>query len=293
MKGSKIWKIVWVSGIYLLLITILYLVILYKVEWENKDLNTYLYFYECNGNLCSSTTKVNNYYNKILCENDNCPYIKEIINNNVILQKNDNSYIYDYFHDKIINNTYVGYEYLKDNLYIVTDNNNRQGIINEAGNVIVKLEYDYIDDYNNDFISFKQNNLYGIENKEKNIKIDAKFDDVVLINDSIYSVKSDGLYNIYDYKDNKKKDNSIKGYVYLDSYGDIIFTVNDKKIDIITVDLKSTLLMKINTFFDYTTEKERETLNLRSDGEYIYFDVFINENEYTSYKYNIATKKMV
>ena len=60
-----------------------------------------------------------------------------------------------------------------------------------------------------------------------------------------------------------------------------------------TIDLKSTLLMKINTFYVYQTEKERNSLNLRSDGVYIYFDVFTNENEYTSYKYDIATKRLV
>ena len=50
--------------------------------------------------------------------------------------------------------------------------------------------------------------------------------------------------------------------------------------------------MKINTFYEYTTEKERKSLNIYSDDENIYFRVFINESEYTTYKYNIESKKL-
>ena len=291
MKSSKIWKIIWVVGIYAILFVILYLVVLYKVEWEDKDLSTYLYFYDCNRNLCTSTTRVDDYYSKVLCEDDSCPYIKEIINNNVILEKNDVSYIYNYLDDRIVNNNYVQYRYLENSLYVVTDSSNNQGIINEAGEIVVEPQYEYINDYHNNFVSYKLGNLYGIDNNAENIQVDAKFEDIVLINDKIYGAKSDGTYHIYYYEDNNY--DTSREYVYLNSYGDIIFTINDKKIDIMTVDLKSTLLMKINTFFDYTTEKERESLNLYSDGEYIYFDVFTSENEYTSYKYHIATKKLV
>lgn len=291
MKSSKVWKIIWVVGIYSILFTILYLVVLYKVEWEDKDLNTYLYFYDCSKNLCTSITRVDDYYSKIMCDDDNCPYIKEVISNNVILEKNNKSFIYDYINDRIVHDDYVNYRYLEDSFYVVTDDENMQGIINERGEIIISPQYDYIDDYHNNFVSYKKENLYGIDNYEKNIKIDAEFEDVVLINDSIYGAKNNGLYNIYYYKDNSYDET--KDYDYLASYGDVIFAVNDKKIDIMTVDLKSTLLMKINTFFEYKIEKERDSLNLHSDDEYIYFDVFISENEYTSYKYNIATKKLV
>ena len=50
--------------------------------------------------------------------------------------------------------------------------------------------------------------------------------------------------------------------------------------------------MKINSFYNYTTEKERESLNFRIDGEDIIFDVFTSESEYTSYKYNVMNKKI-
>ena len=96
-RSINIWKIIWISGIFAILITILYLVVTYKVKWEHKDLNTYMYIYSCDDLVCSSTTKQNKYYSKILCENNTCPYITKILDNNkLILNKDNKSWIYDY-----------------------------------------------------------------------------------------------------------------------------------------------------------------------------------------------------
>ena len=43
MKNNSLWRVIWIVGIYAVLVSILYLVIIYKVKWENKDLNKYLY----------------------------------------------------------------------------------------------------------------------------------------------------------------------------------------------------------------------------------------------------------
>ena len=51
--------------------------------------------------------------------------------------------------------------------------------------------------------------------------------------------------------------------------------------------------MKINTFYEYTAEKERDSLKINTDGEYIYFNVFTSETQYTTYKYNISSKKLI
>ena len=55
------------------------------------------------------------------------------------------------------------------------------------------------------------------------------------------------------------------------SYEDIILTVNDKKIDIMNTDLKSTLIMYITTYYDYTIEKERDSLNIKVRDNILYF----------------------
>ena len=69
--------------------------------------------------------------------------------------------------------------------------------------------------------------------------------------------------------------------------------MNNKKIDILDKNLNSTLLMKINSFYDYTTEKERSSLKIRTDGLNIYFRVYTDDEKYTDYVYNIKNKKIM
>ena len=263
MKKNKIWKIIWVVGVYAILTTILYLVILYKVEWEHKDLNTYLYFYDCNDKVCSSSIVQNDYYSKIMCKDNICPYITDIIDNNLILKENDHSLIFDYINGRIIDNSYDEYKHLKNGVFVVTDKSKKQGIIDLNGEVLVDLQYDYIGDYNNGMVAYKKDNLYGIISDDGKNMVDAKFEDIVLINDSIYAGRENNVYHIYSYTNNEYV-NSNK-YNFLESYMDVIFVVNNKKIDILTTDLNSTLLLKIDTFYDYTTEKERDSLKLSFD----------------------------
>lgn len=290
MKSSKIWKYVWLIGIYANLFIILYLVVLYKVQWEYKDLNTYLYFYDCDRELCTSNVSVDNYYNKILCNEGKCPYIDTIIGNNVILRDNGKSFIYDYTKGNIVNNLYSDYRYIGNGAYSVRDGVSKYGVINTDGEILVNFEYNYIDDFQDGFVSYIDNNLYGISGVDNKFNVEPKFEDVVLINENIYAGKIDNLYQIYSYgNDNGYATNY--NYVFADK--DVILVIDDAKIDILDSKLQSTLLMKIDTYYKYTTGQERDSLDIYSDGEYIYFKVFVNDSEYNRYRYNIDEKKLI
>ena len=290
-RSSKIWKILWISGIYLILGIILYLVILYKVKWEYKDLNTYLYFYDCGHNLCSSDNNVSNYYSKVLCEDDICPYIQHINGNMLVLQNNNKSFIYNYIKGNIVNDKYNEYRYIGNDMYVVNDENFNYGIINSEGEILLDLKYKLIDEYTNGIISYVDNNLYGIVSVDGKYDIEPNYEDIVLINDKIFAGKKDNIYQIYSYN-NEISDNSNK-YNFIYVYNDVIITFKDKKIDILNSNLNSILVMKIDSFYEYITEKEKGSLDIYCDGEYIYFDVFINENEFTSYKFDIKNKKLI
>lgn len=292
MKSSKIFKIIWVSGIYIILFIILYLIIIYKVKWEDKDLNTYLYFYKCSNQLCTSSTQTKDYYNKIICENNICPYIVSINNNNIILEKENNSWIYNYITNEVINNKYNNYKYIYNNMYIASNENNKYGIIDTNDNIIVNFEYNYILDYKNDFLVYSNDNhLYGIKNINTDYILEPTYEDIILINDKIFAGKINNIYELHTY-DNINDNNSNK-YDYVYSYGDILLVVNNNKIDILDSNLNTTLLMKIDTFYSYTIEKERDSLEIYTDEINIYFKVFINESEYTKYTYNIKNKKLI
>ena len=106
MKKNSIWHIVWIISLYALLITILYLVVIYKVKWEDRDHNKYLYFYDCGDTFCTTDIKVDNYYSNVICNNKLCPIIVNTKNNLVVLRENGKEYIFDYLKGQIINDTY-------------------------------------------------------------------------------------------------------------------------------------------------------------------------------------------
>lgn len=290
MKKNNLWRIIWIIGIYAVLITILYLVITYKVKWEYKDLNDYLYFYNCSNQVCTSTDEIEDFYSKIVCVDNVCPYINEIIDNRLILNNGSKMFIYDYINGNVINDSYLSYKYSGDGIYIVVNDSNKYGIIDANGNVLVDFNYESIDDYNDGYFSFSENNLYGIANEEKMFKILPEYEDVVLINDELFAYvdnnyyyikKMDDLINVYN--------NVVYDFVY--SYNGIIFVVKDSVIDILDDNLNSLLLMKINTYYKYDTEKERGSLNLYGDGDYLYFSVIGQNQVQTNYKFNITNNK--
>lgn len=288
-KKNNLFRVIWVVGIYAILITILYLVVIYKVQWEDKDLNDYLYFYDCNNYVCTSIVKQDDYISKVKCDDDNCPYIKEKNDDVVILSNNDKTWIYNYLEDRIINDKYLDYKYIGDDNYIVS-NGNKQGVINKDNNILVDFNYEYIKDYNNGYVLYSENKLFGIYNEEKNIDIECQYDDVIFINDTIFGYQLNNKYNIRRYS---SIDTVGSDYEYLYAIDDIILIVSDKKIDIIDVNISSLLLMKIDTYYEYTTEKERESLNIHSDENYVYFSVFIGAGEYKEYKYDLVNNKLV
>lgn len=268
MRSNKLWRVIWVVGIYAILGIVLYLVILYKVEWENKDLNTYLYFYDCGHQVCTSTSREVNYYSKIVCPDDICPYIDRIIDDNIILKRDNKKWIYNYIDGNIINDKYNDYRYIKDNMYVVSNDNENYGIIDDSGKVLVDLKYNYIDDYNSEFISYIKDNMYGIANASGEVIVKPTYEDIVLINDKLFAGKIDNVYQMISYSDMDASNSNKYDYVY--AYNDIILVINNKKIDILDSNLKSTLVMKIDTFYDYKIEGEGEFRNILRWCEYLF-----------------------
>jgi len=186
---KKFYKVIWVSGIFIILIIILYLVVTYKVKYEEVDMNNYLYFYNCSNDLCTTSTKIDDYYGKYLCEED-CPYVKEIVNeNNVILKKiNNQEMLYNYQENKIISDDYEQYSslYIKDSLYgYIVSKEGKVGIIDLNNKEIVKLEYDQIGTYdeegniliyNDEFVKVKKDDKWGaISIKDGSIKVNFEY----------------------------------------------------------------------------------------------------------------------
>lgn len=286
-RSNKIWRIIWIIGIYALLVTILYLVVLYKVKWENKDLNKYLYFYRCSNELCTSMYKPQEYFSSIMCKDETCPYITEINGNNVILNYNDtNEYIYDYISGQVVNDKYLKYHFMDDGNIIVKNKKNFYGIIDRDGNTVIDFKYDEIISYKDNYLIFKKNGKIGIDNNVSNIHIDAKYDDISVINALLFVFKDNNDYYIASFEADTPVSNTI--YQYLYATNGFILAIKDHEIDILDNNLKSKLLMKVRTYYSYKTEKERESLNIYTKDNYLYFTIFNGNGKYTNYRYDMA-----
>ena len=289
MKIKKnLWHLIWIIGLYITLIAILILIVEYKVKWENKDLNTYLYFYNCSGSLCTTENKISDYYSKVKCNEKTCPYIREKNENLLILAIDQKEYVFDYLSDKIINDSYSKYTFTNNNL-IVKNKENKYGVINLNNEVLVNPEYNKIIDYKNGYLAYAENGKVGVINKEKNIDLKPSYEDVTIINDDKYAYLEDGKYYIASYETELPINNSLYDYIYaIDS---TILVFKDNKLDILNTDLRSNLLLKIDTFYNYQIEKERESLNLYQEGNLLHFTIYKEDNS-IKYIYDLKNNKL-
>ena len=292
MKKNNLWHIIWVVGIYAVLVFILYLVILYKVKWEDKDLNKYLYIYECGNNICTTDNKVPDYLTSIICENKNCPYIKDVKNNILILKNNEKEYLYDLKEKKVLNDKYKEYYFTNnDDAYIVVDDNNLSGVINNENEVVVDIKYQKITDYKDNIFVYENNNKKGIENTDQSITIDATYDDIKIINNNLYTYLDNNEYYIASYTTKEPVNNEIYDYVY--PFKDALLVAKNNQLDILDSNLRSNLIMKIDTYFQYKIEQERASLNIKEiNNNLITFKIYDENNEYKNYIYDLKNKKI-
>ena len=171
MKKVNVPRIVWVVCLFLLLITILIMVMDYKINFQYLVSNK-LYFYECSGDLCVTEVEDDSLllYSKYKCGEEDCPIYKSNINDKyALLEDGKLSILYDYRDGKVISREYDSYEFINDN-YIIVSNSKLKGIINKDNKVTVPVTYDeigyksgeYLTGYNLNLILVKKNDKYGV-----------------------------------------------------------------------------------------------------------------------------------
>lgn len=291
LKETKIWRIIWIVGIYAILILILVLVVKYKVNFEQKDFSKYLYFYNCSNKLCTTNVLQEEYYGSVKCDKDNCPYIKEINGDNIILTNNKKDFLYNYIEDKILNDEYTKYSFLSKDILLVKNNENKAGIINLSNEIIESFNYDNITSYNNNYITYEINNLYGIKKVgEDGANIKPEYKDTIYINDKIFGAKNDSeKYMIYTY-DNEFASEETYNYMY--SINNHIFVFKDNILDILNKDLDSTLIIKIKTKYNYLTPTEINSLNFRVEEGALLFNIINEADQKITYSFNIEKGRL-
>ena len=290
MKKINWWKLVWVLGIYIILGLILYLVIEYKVKWESLDTNKYLYFYDCESNLCTSTTKVGSYYSRYIYKKDS-PYIISYDDETAIINDNGKYLVYDYKNDKVISKSYDWYKYLfyNGNTYFIIRGNNKVGIIDNQGSMVVNNIYDNIALENN-MLKVSNNSLYGLLDSDFNIYLDIEYQ-YVEVNGENVIIEKDNKYSLL----SLSKEVIGSDYLYISKVDDSNYLVIDKdnKIDIVNNKLESNLIMIIDGSLDYSNTNNIDTLNIRFEDNIMLFDVLSSDKEGITYRYDIVSKKLV
>lgn len=149
-KKINVYRIMWVSSIFLFLIVVLIMVMDYKINYEYLlESNSKLYFYQCDNELCTTEVedKDKEIYSAYDCWYEACPVYKSNVNDDHVLLEKDNIIIlYNYKTGEEISRDYNNYTFI-DNEHIIVEKNEKYGIIDIQNKVIVNLEYDEIGYY--------------------------------------------------------------------------------------------------------------------------------------------------
>ena len=88
IRKINIYKIMWVSSIFLFLIVVLIMVMDYKINYEYLPVsNSKLYFYKCDNELCTTEVedKDKEIYSAYDCWYEACPVYKSNVNDDYVL----------------------------------------------------------------------------------------------------------------------------------------------------------------------------------------------------------------
>ena len=313
MKKISIYRIIWVLGIVLILIVILFMFIQYKMTNKKDQL---LYIYTCQvdegyESLCTTTEKNNIEEDKIIstynCRGDGCPTIESIINNEeqiiILIYEDESRVLFDVQNNKVISEKYKDYYIMIDNnqqiiVYVVQTQDDNYQLINQEGKLITNEEYKkigYIDknvfnDYNDQYITAIKNDKYGvIEIATGNVIVDFKYDELHINGTAIISVKDNLLYLI----DREGNNLFTNGYSYIYGLDDIYVTIKNKELNII--DNEETILndtpVTIYDDYVYNDSSTFHNISVYKLENYIYINI-TNGDEYIEYEYDITTQEL-
>lgn len=198
-------------------------------------------------------------YSYLLVSNDNSYSIINLSTQEIVPLNSEITYIEEPYKLNEENNTYeiISQKYLK-----VSNKDNKYGIIDYNGNIIIGMLYDNIE-ISNDLFIVKTNNKYNIINNESN-QILKTYDEIKIYND-YFIIKENNKYKMIDTNGNK-----INNYEfdYTKPFNEYLIVINNNKLGII----KNTQLI-----LDYQIETKNNKIDAYVYNNNLHINTYTND----------------
>lgn len=224
----NIYKIIWISGIFLILIMVLLMVLTYKIKYQDSVYYKYLYFYNCNDDICATSNEkqindrsliysVYKYQKKV-------PSFKKINDEYVKIYDNDMVVLYSMY-NRIISNNYKDYDIINndDIKFIAQNENDLYGIIDAEGKKQTGFVYSKLLTYNKELITGIYEGKYGVITLDgKKTVIDFEYDNIIIYDSFIVCIKDNKL-DIID----SSKNSFISNKIDIDNNDNVVIEKKD------------------------------------------------------------------
>ena len=125
------YHIIWIVGLFLLLVVILAMVMTYKIRYEDSIYYKYLYFYNCNNDICSTTNEKliddkSDIYS-VYKYKDETPTFTKLQSDYIEIKDNNKNVLYDYVRGENITVNYKDYKVINNEniLFIASNEDNK------------------------------------------------------------------------------------------------------------------------------------------------------------------------
>ena len=238
---------------FLTLLLTLMMIMVYKIRYQDTIYYKYLYFYNCNDEICSTTNEKEiedkSMIYSVYKYQKKTPTFTKLNSEYVKIYDRDKTVLYS-MHDRIISNNYKDYEIIENDEpeFVATNENNMKGLINKKGNSISAFLFKEFGTYNKTLIACVNEEKYGIITLDgKKTFLEFEYDNIIIYDEFIITTK-DNKINIID----ENKNNLIENQIEIENQKNVII---EKKDNIIIIKEN-----KNNEFNEYKFDTEKKAL---------------------------------
>ena len=192
--------------------------------------------------------------------------------NGYITVNDENKYgIVNLSGDIVLENKYQKIKNIYSEKYVVIEDGEEQ-LIDKQSNVILTEGYEEIKQIASSGIIFKKNNKFGLMDFEGNIVIDATYDELEEINTDVFKIKVDGKVGLIDKEKNEKVATVFTNIVYNKKASIYVADDENYKSSILNTNFEVKvvgILSEINTDDGY--------MKIKIDDEYKYYNFKFEE----------------